>query len=324
MRFTLSSLLVTALATSVYADINNLTTYPDDECGRDLLIDDFRSSRRGVLKIPGETITRQLNLLEADYGQGPNPDSLNYTIDTTAGVIRIVSGPQPVGQDNYWFSKFDPNACFNTTNWHAIAFDLVGPPGGAFTTTLTQKNPDCIDRTPGLSDSDYIPISNYVTLDGTKQPVVMPFADFRRNIAGGAFDLVHLKDWTLNHFLPVGSVWEISNLRLIRPCGPSAPAVPIPPPAASTTALSAAPAATTISAAPAATTTPLPGAGTGTGTGIGTDTDAGTGTGSGTGTGAPATSTPPAEDVQHSSASKTLTGFVTLVFGVVGAFLGAW
>lgn len=50
----------------------------------------------------------------------------------------------------------------------------------------------------------------------------MPLSDFKKNVEGGNFDMVHLKDWTLNNLRPVGSTVDISNFVLVGNC----PAIP--------------------------------------------------------------------------------------------------
>jgi hypothetical protein len=57
-----------------------------------------------------------------------------------------------------------------------------------------------------------------VTPNGQKQTVVMPLSDFKKNINGGDFDFVHLKDWTLNNLRPVGAAVDISNFVLVGNC----------------------------------------------------------------------------------------------------------
>ncbi|KAJ3152070.1 hypothetical protein HDU86_005915 [Geranomyces michiganensis] len=198
----------------------NHTQLPASECGADLLVDDFSVVRQGKLPFPPEidNTTRFLNGLGADYGD----DGANLTFATVPAdkVMRInVKTVQ-----NFWFSKFDASACFDTSNFHAIAFDMLAPTGGNMKMTLTQKNADCENRTDyGPSDANYIPITNYMKPNGQKQSVIVPFVDFKTNVGGKNFDFVHLKDWTLNEFSPAGSTWEISNLRLMYACKNNGP-----------------------------------------------------------------------------------------------------
>lgn len=40
----------------------------------------------------------------------------------------------------------------------------------------------------------------------------MPFTDFAKNVKGGAFDLVHLKDWTFVDMKPLGQPFVFTNM----------------------------------------------------------------------------------------------------------------
>jgi hypothetical protein len=77
---------------------------------------------------------------------------------------------------------------------------------------MTQQSPNCSYR---LVDSQYQLLSKYITPDGTKQNVFLPFSDFSTNLYGHAFDFKHLKDWTLVNLGPEGSEFVISELKLI-------------------------------------------------------------------------------------------------------------
>lgn len=121
-----------------------------------------------------------------------------------------------LANENFWFSKFDLDACFDLSAYDAIQFDVIAPVGSSAQFCLTQRSPDCQSR---LADSQYMPLSKYINPDGSKQTVTMPIADFGKNVNGGNFDFVHLKDWTLNDLSPKGVTIEISNFRLIRACG---------------------------------------------------------------------------------------------------------
>ncbi|TPX67085.1 hypothetical protein SpCBS45565_g03996 [Spizellomyces sp. 'palustris'] len=210
------TLLVASLA-SAYAQNHTVPEFIN--CGPEILVDDFSAHRTGAL--PGETVIRDLNLLGADYGK--SEANLTYTINTEGKYVEIVAGPNAPPNNNFFFSKFDAGACYDLTHIAAVAYDLVAPVGSMFTMTLTQKSENCTIRVPGNSDSDYIPITKYVTPNGQKQSVVVPFADFKKNLVGGSFDFVHLKDWTLTSFVPEGARFQISNLRLIRDCGDNGP-----------------------------------------------------------------------------------------------------
>ncbi|KND02113.1 uncharacterized protein SPPG_02609 [Spizellomyces punctatus DAOM BR117] len=183
-----------------------------------VLVDDFTAIRTGSL--PGETVVRDFNLLGGDYGKSDGA-SLTYTIDTTAKHVELTAG----ATENFWFAKFDRDSCFDlvTPKYQAIVFDLVAPAGSDFTMTLTQKTPDCVDRAGANSDSVYVPLTKYITPNGQKQTVTVPFSDFATNLAGQPFDMVHLKDWTIVGVKPVGTKMQLSNLLLTRACNGTLP-----------------------------------------------------------------------------------------------------
>lgn len=121
----------------------------------------------------------------------------------------------------------DAGACYDLTNIHAVAFDLTAPAGATFDVTLTQKMADCSERVGGpnsdIADSNYVPLNKYVTPNGQKQSVVMPFFDHKTNHQNQPFDFVHLKDWTPIKFRPLNAVFRVENLRLIRACNDNGP-----------------------------------------------------------------------------------------------------
>ncbi|KAJ3178624.1 hypothetical protein HDU87_003447 [Geranomyces variabilis] len=305
MRSAAAALLVAAsLISSASAQIGaNWTQLAANDCGPDLLIDDFSVVRQGKLPFPPQVdnTTRFLNALGADYGD----DGQNLTFATVPAdkVMRI----NVITTQNFWFSKFDASACFDTTNFHGIAFDMLAPVGGNMKMTLTQKNPDCILRTDyGPSDATYIPITNYMNPNGTKQSVIIPFADFKMNSGGKLYDFLHLKDWTLNQFSPAGSTWEISNLRLMYACKGNGPLGTNSTGGPTTSTVN--PATTNpAGGAPAAGTTPAAGGAAG-----------GAAAPSSTGAAGSAQSAVPAK----SSAGQTLYAFASTVFGASVAFLG--
>ncbi|KAI9096877.1 hypothetical protein DFS34DRAFT_650246 [Phlyctochytrium arcticum] len=227
MRFLTTAFLGAFLVHSAVAQNH---TVPDAiECGPDILVDDFAKSTKAAL--PGETLIRSLNLLGGDYGSV----NVTFEVDTTAKNVKLVAGPTGPGLQNFFFAKFDAGACYDLTNMHAVAFDLVAPVGATFSITLTQKSPNCTERLP--DDSEYIPLTKYVTPNGQLQTVVLPWIDFKKNSKGDAFDFVHLKDWTLVDFKPQGATFLISNIRLQRACKNNGP---YGVPAAATTTFGAA------------------------------------------------------------------------------------
>jgi hypothetical protein len=99
--------------------------------------------------------------------------------------------------------------------------------------TLTQKNPTCkTGNTTRLVDSVYKPLSAYYKPDGTKKTLVLPFADFSNNLAGGKFDFAHLKDWTIVNLVPAGATFTLSNLKLVGNCASSTTGSPSASPTA--------------------------------------------------------------------------------------------
>ncbi|KAJ3146755.1 hypothetical protein HDU89_006010 [Geranomyces variabilis] len=301
MRSSAAAFLVAAsLIGSASAQIGaNWTQLAANECGPDLLVDDFSVVRQGKLPFPPEVdnTTRFLNGLAADYGD----DGKNLTFATVPAdkVMRI----NVISTQNFWFSKFDASACFDTSNFHAIAFDMLAPVGGNMKMTLTQKNADCVNRTDyGPSDANYIPITNYMKPDGTKKSVIIPFVDFKTNVGGKNFDFQHLKDWTLNEFSPAGSTWEISNLRLMYACKANGPLGTNSTGGPTTNTVNPA-VANPAASAPVAGATPVAGGATNP---------------TATGAAGASQSAAPAKN----SAGQTLYAFGTTVFGAAVAFLG--
>ncbi|KAJ3190498.1 hypothetical protein HDU85_000797 [Gaertneriomyces sp. JEL0708] len=265
MKTSTLALLVSALSAFSYANAQSTaegthTQLPHVDCGTDIIVDDFAVNRREPL--PGETLVRDINLLGGDYGAV----QVAMNFDTTKKVVALTAGPN-VPDNNFWFAKFDAGACFDLSHFEAVRFDLLAPAGSSFTMCLTQKSPDCLTRVdPG--DSTYIPISKYVTPNGQKQTVTVPFRDFAPRAAGtGTFDFVHLKDWTLNQFAPQDTVFEISNIRLVRQCTngttnsttSALPSSTATTPSTSATGTASVPAS---SSTPSSGTTPTPSPGT--------------------------------------------------------------
>jgi hypothetical protein len=172
-------------------------------CVPDLLIDDY--SR--VVQRDYEGALRYFNLVEADYGH------VNMTADYEQANRRVVL--VPTAPDNFWFAKFNLRACFDLTGYTGIQFDVVAPAGSEAVFTLTQMAPDCVTRT---LDSVYTPLTRYITPNGVRQTAFQPLSDFALNVEGGAFDMVHLKDWTMVNLAPLGARFEISNFILKGNC----------------------------------------------------------------------------------------------------------
>ncbi|KAI8905462.1 hypothetical protein EDD86DRAFT_211538 [Gorgonomyces haynaldii] len=155
---------------------------------------------------------RQLNQLGGDYGIV----NATFQINTSAKTLTVVPAVQTT-PNNFWFAKYDWQACFDLRGYIGFQFELVAPTGSEISFTLTQKSADCVDR---LVDSVYVPLTKYITPNGQKQTVLMPFADFSKNINGGNFDFQHLKDWTAVNFSPADgtSQFVFSNLILKGNC----------------------------------------------------------------------------------------------------------
>ena len=199
-------------------------------CQKDLVVDDFAKTTTGFLpdEAPIPANQKFLNLLGGDYGS----DGANFTINTSSKTLNILadakviqaepeSHPNTAPTVNYWFTKFDLAACYDLTGYTGIAFDLIAPTGSDMNFTLTQKNPFCRSNpsnTTRLVDSVYRPLSSYITPNGQKQAVFLPFKDFGKNLLGGDFDFVHLKDWTAVNLVPVGAQFTMSNLVLKGNC----------------------------------------------------------------------------------------------------------
>lgn len=169
----------------------------------DQLVDDF--SKIDIHDYQGAQ--RYFNILGGDYGQV----GITARYDTAAKNVELNADKI----DNFWFTKFDLNACFDLSGYTAIQFDIVAQQGTTATFTLTQRSADCQKR---LIDSQYVSLSKYITPNGMKQTVTLPLADFSKNINGGDFDFLHLKDWTLVNLNPVGAKVNISNLVLKGNC----------------------------------------------------------------------------------------------------------
>jgi hypothetical protein len=213
-----------------------LKTVIAQSCRPDILVDDFAKITTG--RLPDDSDIKQFNLLGGDYGSA----GAAFRIDTLAKSMSITAGSANIGQPepwanpgtaptiNYWFAKFDRVACFDLSGYSAVAFDLVAPAGSNMNFTMTQRSADCQSR---LVDSVYRPLSSYVTPNGQKQTVVLPFADFSKTLVGGQFDFKHLKDWTAVNLVPFGARFTISNLVLRGNCIPTPTATPTAEPTAS-------------------------------------------------------------------------------------------
>ncbi|KAJ3162220.1 hypothetical protein HDU88_006703 [Geranomyces variabilis] len=247
------SLLVSALASvalaqsAPYLDGTWNRTVPEAiNCGNDLVVDDFTTPHAGVLPLRGETATRDLNQLGGDYGKSAT--GMTVSIGTDGASITPTN---PAGA--FFFFKADAIACFDLTNMNSLAFDIIAPAGGSFDIGLTQKSADCHERVggeSGSSDSPYVPLTKYITPNGQKQTVVVPFQDIK-----GTFDFAHTKDVTFINWKPQGAKFLMSNIRLRRACNGNGPNGTNTTVSTGSAGISAAPAPgnSTTSALPAAT-----------------------------------------------------------------------
>ena len=201
-------------------------------CTPDATVDDF--SKLIYKQLPtgvnGALENKTVDLLGGDYGS----KNAEFVIDPTNKVMTVTvskqgdeetpetnkagyhPNPNTAPTYNYWFLKFDENACFDLSGYEGFGFDLVAPTGSDMNFTLTQKSPDCTDR---LYDSVYHPLTKYITPNGHQQKVFLPFSDFAQNLNGNAFDFKHLKDFTAVNLMPYdGTQFVFSNLVLKGNC----------------------------------------------------------------------------------------------------------
>ncbi|KAJ3146771.1 hypothetical protein HDU89_006026 [Geranomyces variabilis] len=214
-----------ALATAVLAQSApyldgtwHVTTPALLECGPDITVDNFTNPHKEVLPLVGETQFRDVNLLGGDYGwtnTAAGPPAVAVNITTAGASVSILDASKA-----FFFFKFDAGACYDLTNINSLAFDLVAPVGGSFDMGLTQKSADCHQRVggeSGSSDSPYVPLTKYITPNGQKQTVVLPFQDLK-----GTFDFAHLKDITFINWKS-SAPFIFSNIRLRRVCKGNGP-----------------------------------------------------------------------------------------------------
>ncbi|KAI8917746.1 hypothetical protein DFJ77DRAFT_317922 [Powellomyces hirtus] len=219
-----ASLLVSSMAASVmaqsapYLDGTWKQIQPEViNCGPDILVDDFSNPRQGRLPLQGETADRWLDLLGGDYGK--SGVGMEWSI-TTAGAALT-----PTSKEAFFFFKLDAGACYDLTSINSLVFDVVAPAGSNFAMGLTQKTPDCKERVggeTGISDSPYVDLTKYITPNGQKQTVVLPFQDIK-GAGDKLFDFAHLKDVTFINWTPPNVETVISNIHMRRACNGNGP-----------------------------------------------------------------------------------------------------
>ncbi|KAJ3162861.1 hypothetical protein HDU86_003836 [Geranomyces michiganensis] len=292
------SLASAALAQSApYLDGTWRQISPDViDCGPDIIVDDFSRNHRGI----GETATRQLDLLEGDYGQSATGMTTAFSTD---GVTIT-----PTAADAFFFLKFDAGACYDLSSISAFAFDVIAPAGGSFDIGLTQKSPDCHQRVggeSGSSDSLYQPLTKYITPNGQKQTVAVPLFD----LTGKPFDFAHTKDLTMINWKPAGAKFVLSNIRLRRACGGNGPNGTNKTVSAGSTGAAVARANATSSALPAATSAAAAAASSATSS-----------AGGAASTGAPAAG----QAINPAAAQSAASKFASPLFAVAAVVFGAF
>ena len=195
------NLAVSIFPTQMFIATVLLSAVATAQCKPDLLIDDFAK----VDVHAYEGADRNFNLVGGDYGAV----GITATYEPENKRVKLVSN----AADNFWFSKFDLQACYNLNGYTAITFDFEAPVGTDASFTLTQKSPDCKER---LVDSQYVGLG--VPMDGTKKSITLPLSGFSKNLNGTDFDMVHLKDWTLVGLKPIGTTAYFSNFVLKGNC----------------------------------------------------------------------------------------------------------
>jgi hypothetical protein len=186
------------------------TAVAQSACKPDLLVDDFRRANESLLIIESPPPLRYFNLIGGDYGSKfanftYNPDPIrNMDIIAEQGEPDTSESDTHPGAPtafNYWYVKFDLNACFDLTGYESMEFDLESPAGSDFMIAMTQRSSDCSRR---LIDSLYTNLTNYITPNGSRQTVRVPFSNFSRNWVGGEFNFRYLKDVTFINLIPAG------------------------------------------------------------------------------------------------------------------------
>ena len=204
-----------------------------EACNPNVLVDDFKEARLLPLDIETPPPMRYFNLIGGDYGiKEENKNSIQIFPNETNGYMEFYAEigaedtseaythPNKPNSRNYWYVKFDKYACFDLTPFTAFQFDLKAPVGAEMIFVLTQKAPNCTEfptNTARLIDSDYMPLSKYITPNNTKQTVTIPLKDFQKNLLGEDFDMKHLKDFTIVDIKPA-SPMELSNFWLVGDC----------------------------------------------------------------------------------------------------------
>ncbi|TPX35654.1 hypothetical protein SmJEL517_g01969 [Synchytrium microbalum] len=214
-------------------------------CGasKDLFLDDFNindasrptTGESGVTRLPQppKNITGAVyyNLNGGDYGEGAAPfyvtnGSMTITANSDSSVDgEFASHPGTAPTYNYWFSKYNPCACFDATKYVSLVMEFSADPGLDFNITYTQHASDCLTRT---IDSVYYPFSKFIKPTGARQTLILPFSLFTKNLVGGAYDLSHIKDLTFVNMNPMGAKLTVYKMYLSSACGSNLTAASAP------------------------------------------------------------------------------------------------
>lgn len=65
---------------------------------------------------------------------------------------------------------------------------------------------------PGIS-STYESVSNY-PYESSKE-ILIPLSDFSKNLLNEPFNFERVREFVICNFLPIGSVWELENLKFV-------------------------------------------------------------------------------------------------------------
>jgi hypothetical protein len=190
------------------------------ECKPDVVVDDYKIRNESLLTTEQPPPLRFFNLLGGDYGAKDATIAVNPSPNSNM-IIKAGWGPADTSESsthpggpvahNYWYVKFDLNACFDLRGYSGFEMDLLSPLGSDFYITLTQHASDCKTR---LIDSVYRNLTDYVKPNGTLQTVFIPFQDFKKNLVGNDFDFQFLKDVTFVNLGPENAEFELKMFRL--------------------------------------------------------------------------------------------------------------
>jgi hypothetical protein len=117
------------------------------KCTKDILIDEFKKIKVDYY----DNTLRNFNLIGGDYGH-VGIESTYREDDQNLSLASTKSS-------NFWFSKFNREACFDLRGYKSIEFDIIAPKGCDAQFTLAQRSSDCQKR---LVDSSYTKLTDYL------------------------------------------------------------------------------------------------------------------------------------------------------------------